>query len=86
MAAEEQEQGEALRRLAAGVGRSGLRVPAAMLLEALGPLDVICSQLARFSMPFVGGTGAEPYAAALSEAGAWRELRRLIDEPPNHAA
>lgn len=79
-------EGEPLRRLAAGVERSGLRVPATMLLDALGPVDVICSQLARFSMPFVGGTGAEPFAAALSEAGGWRELRRLLDKPPNHEA
>lgn len=79
-------EGEPLQRLAAGVGRSGLRVPAALLLDALSPLDVICSQLARFSMPFVGGTGAEPLAAALSEVAAWRELRRLLADPPNDGA
>jgi hypothetical protein len=75
-------QEERLRRLVAGVERSGLRVPVAILLDALSPLDVISSQLARFSLPLVGGTGAEPYAAALSEAAAWRELRRLLDAPP----
>lgn len=75
-----------LRRLATGADRTGLRVPASILLDALSPLDVVCSQLARFALPFVGGTGAEPFAAALSEAGAWHELRRLLDEPPGDGA
>lgn len=82
----EQPDEAALRRLAAGVDRSGMRVPASILLDALSPLDVVCSQLARFSLPFVGGTRAEPFTAALSEARAWQELRRLLDEPPNHGA
>jgi hypothetical protein len=71
-----------LASLVARVDALGLRVPAAILLDALRPLDIVGSQLARFSMPFVGGTKAEPLAAALSEAEAWRELRRLLDEPP----
>jgi hypothetical protein len=75
-----------LRRLAARVDRTGLRVPASILLDALSPLDVVCSQLARFTLPLVGGTGAEPFAAALCEAGAWRELRRLLDEPSGDGA
>lgn len=73
---------EPLRRIASGARRAGLGVPVAILLDALSPLDVISSQLARFSMPLVGGTSAEPFATALSEAAAWRELRRLLDEPP----
>lgn len=70
---------EPLRRLAAGLGRAGLRVPASILLGALSPLDLISSELARFSLPLVGGTGVEPYAAALADAAAWGELRRLLD-------
>jgi hypothetical protein len=69
---------EPLRDLATGIERAGLRVPAAMLLEILSPLDVISSQLARFSQPLVGGTAAEPVARALGEAAAWAELRRLL--------
>lgn len=73
----------ALRRLAADVGRVGLRVPVSILLDALSPLDVVSSQLARFSMPLLGGTGAEPFAAALCERESWPELRRLLDELPD---
>jgi hypothetical protein len=67
-----------LRDLAAGIERAGLRVPAAMLLDVLSPLDVVTCQLARFSRPLVGGTSAEPFARALGEAAAWAELRRLL--------
>lgn len=76
------DDGQPLRRIAAGAERAGLRVPLAMVLDALSPLDVLSSQFARFTLPLLGGTGAEPYAAALAEADAWRELRRLLDGPP----
>lgn len=67
-----------LGRLVAGIERAGMRAPAALLLDMLSPLDVVSSQLARFSRPLVGGTGAEPLVAALEEAAAWAELRRLL--------
>ncbi len=75
---------ETLRRIAAKVERSGLRTPVALLLDALSPIDVINSQLARFGLPFARGTGAEPLLRALAEADSWRELRSLLDEagPP----
>jgi hypothetical protein len=76
------QDAEPLRHLAAGLDRAGLRVPAAILLGALSPLDVISSELARFSLPLVGGTRAEPLAAALTDTAAWAELRRLLDRPP----
>ena len=72
------ESDEVLRQLAADLGRAGLRVPATMMLEALSPLDVVSSQVARFSQPFVGGTRAGPLALALAEVTAWAELRRLL--------
>lgn len=58
-----------------------MRAPLALLLDTLSPLDIVSSQLARFSLPFVGGTRAEPVAAALAEVEAWRELRRLLTAP-----
>ncbi|MCS6880478.1 MAG: hypothetical protein RMK84_14035 [Oscillochloridaceae bacterium] len=71
--------GQVLQRLAAGVERAGLRAPVALLLDILSPIDVISSQVARFSLPFLGGTRAEVYVAALGEPDAWRDLRRLLD-------
>lgn len=78
------EEAEALRRIAARVERAGLRAPVALLLDALSPIDVINSQLARFGLPLARGTGAEPLMRALAEAESWRELRGLLDgvEPP----
>lgn len=67
-----------LHDLVAGIERAGLRVPAAMLLDIISPLDVISCQLARFSRPLVGGTAVEPVAKALGEAAGWAELRRLL--------
>jgi hypothetical protein len=78
------EEAEALRRIAARVERAGLRAPVALLLDALSPIDVINSQLARFGLPLARGTGVEPLLRALAEAESWRELRGLLDgvEPP----
>lgn len=70
---------QALQRLAASVERAGLRAPVALLLDMLSPIDVVSSQVARFSRPFLGGTPAEAYVAALGEPDAWRDLRRLLD-------
>ena len=67
-----------LQRLVADLARTGLLTPAALLLDALSPLDVVNCQLARFSRPFVGGTQAEPLLSALEETTAWAELRRLL--------
>lgn len=67
-----------LRSLVAGLERAGMREPAALLLDMLSPLDVVSSQLARFSRPFLGGTRAEPVVAALEEVSAWADLRRLL--------
>lgn len=64
--------------LVAGIERAGLRAPVALLLDVFSPLDVVSSQLARFSRPLVGGTRAEPVVTALEEAAAWAELRRLL--------
>lgn len=71
---------EPLEGLAAQIARSGLSVPAAMLLDVISPFDVISSQLARFSRPFVGGTRAAPLVDALTETDAWARLRRLLDQ------
>jgi hypothetical protein len=78
------DDAEALRRIAAQVERAGLRAPVALLLDALRPIDVINSQLARLGLPLAQGTGAEPLLRALAEAESWRELRSLLDaaEPP----
>ncbi|NTU85874.1 MAG: hypothetical protein HGA45_42180 [Chloroflexales bacterium] len=73
------EPDEPLRRLVSTLAGAGLLAPAALLLDALRPLDVISSQLARFSRPLVGGTRAEPFVIALEDAAAWAELRRLME-------
>lgn len=74
-----------LAELAAALERRGLRAPAALLLDAVRPLDFVNSQIARFSLPLLGGTAAEPFAVALAETEAWRELRRLLDDPTTYA-
>lgn len=71
---------EPLRRLAARIEGAGLRVPAALFLEALSPIDVINSQLARFGLPLALGTGAEPLLRALADTASWRELRGLLGD------
>lgn len=73
------EPDDVLGGLACGIARSGLRAPAALLLDLLSPLDVISCQAARFGRPFVGGTGLAPVLAALEEPAAWAELRRRLE-------
>ena len=70
---------QVLQRLVSGVDRAGMRAPIGLILDMLSPIDVLSSQLARFSLPFLGGTRAETYALVLGEPDAWRELRRLLD-------
>lgn len=72
---------QVLQRLVAGVECAGMRAPLALILDMLSPIDVVSSQLARFSLPFLGGTRAEAYVSALGDPDAWRELRRLLDTP-----
>jgi len=78
MSAERAERAEALGRMAAAIRRAGLAAPAALLLDALAPLDVITSQLALLGRPLLGGTRYDHYAAALAEAEGWKELRGLL--------
>lgn len=72
---------QVLQRLVARVEHAGMRVPLALVLDMLSPIDVVSSQLARFSLPFLGGTRAEAYVAVLGDPDAWRNLRRLLDVP-----
>jgi hypothetical protein len=69
---------ETLRRLVAHVDRAGLRVPLALALDVLRPLDVVSSQAVLFVRPFVRGSGLERYAVLLAEAEHWPELRRSL--------
>jgi hypothetical protein len=71
-----------LVELAADLHRRGLRAPVALLLDAVRPLDIVNSQLARFSLPFLSHTGAEPVASALCDAAGWQTLRCLLEEQP----
>lgn len=68
----------ALGHVAQRIERAGLRAPVAILLDVLGPLDVISCQLALFVRPLVRGTGLYPYANLLTDAASWQELRRLL--------
>jgi hypothetical protein len=72
------EPEEPLQHLIAGLDRAGLRVPAAIFLDLLSPVDVVTSQLAYFGRPFVLGTSAETLFTRLGEPPAWAELRRLL--------
>lgn len=74
------EREHVLRRLVAGVEQAGLRTPVSLCLEMLSPIDVVSSQLVRFSLPFVSGTRAEQVALALGEPEGWRALRHLLNE------
>jgi hypothetical protein len=72
------DRAETLDSLAAAIRRAGLGAPAALLLDALAPLDVIASQLALLGRPLLGGSPYDVYAAALADAESWKELRRLL--------
>jgi hypothetical protein len=71
---------EDLEELADRINRSGLRTPVLLLIEMVGPLDVIGSQLAQFSRPFLDQGRWSQYADALAEPGNWDTLRRLLDK------
>jgi hypothetical protein len=84
-------QAEALRHLAAWIERAGLRVPVAMTLEMLRPLDFLSSQAALFAHPFARGSRWERYTSALTHEQSWHDLRDLLDAPaqpapPQHKA
>lgn len=72
------EHHESLEQLAAAIERAGLRAPATIALDMLCPLDVIASQVALFTRPFVRGTRLDSYAGLLAERTSWQELRRLL--------
>lgn len=72
------DSADPLRHLVSRLEQAGLRAPAALFLDAVSPLDVVGSQMARFSRPFLGGTRVEPLVTALEEPAAWAELRRLL--------
>lgn len=74
-------QAEALHHLAAWIERAGLRVPVAMTLEMLRPLDFLSSQAALFAHPFARGSRWERYTSALTHEQSWHDLRALLDTP-----
>lgn len=82
-----QQPDETIGRLAAMIGRTGLRAPVAFVLDILKPFDVLSSQAALFVRPFAPTIGREweRYALALSEEANWGELRLLLNDPdPDH--
>jgi hypothetical protein len=69
-----------LEQLAATIVRSGLRTPTLFIIDIVTAFDIIGSQMAIFSRPFLNGGSWERYAAALAEPGNWRILRQLVDK------
>jgi hypothetical protein len=67
-----------LRQLVQRIDEAGLRVPLALALDVLRPLDIISSQAAIFVQPFVRGSSFEPYAAFLAEVEHWSALRHSL--------
>ena len=80
-----EQQAAALQQLAERIDQAGWRDSAAFALDVVGPLDVVASQLAAFTRPFIGTHPWALYAEALAEPAAWRVLRQLItpDLPPD---
>lgn len=70
---------EDLQGLVQAIERAGLRAPLALMLDALRPIDVISSQCAQFTRPFLHGHSWRRYADVLAEEQSWQELRRLLD-------
>jgi len=68
----------ALQQMAQRIEQAGLREPATILLDVLGPLDVIGSQLALFVRPLVRGTSLHFYTDLLTDSANWRVLHRLL--------
>jgi hypothetical protein len=81
----EQQHNETIDRLAAMIGRTGLRAPVAFVLDILKPFDVLSSQAALFVRPFTLTIGREweHYALALSEEANWGKLRLLLEDHDN---
>jgi hypothetical protein len=67
-----------ISQLAEAIERAGMREAAALALDVLRPVDLIGSQLAQFSRPFLSGHAWEPYAAALAAQGGLEALRKLL--------
>ncbi len=68
-----------LAALAQAITQAGWRPAALMMLDLLGPLDIISSQAVLLTRPFVQGTRLDPYAQVLSEPANWNHLRQLLD-------
>ncbi|WP_129628211.1 hypothetical protein [Candidatus Oscillochloris fontis] len=74
-----EEAGEPqLTQLAHTITQAGWRPAALLMLDLLGPLDVISSQAVLFARPLLHGTSLDPYAQMLSEPANWHRLRQLL--------
>ena len=73
----ETPQTPAVADFAEALVRHNLHGSARLLLDLVAPLDVINSQLALFSRPFLSGSWRRT-ATALSEPEAWQHLRNLL--------
>nr|WP_044201008.1 hypothetical protein [Oscillochloris trichoides] len=68
-----------LTQLATAITRAGWRPTALLMLDLLGPLDVISSQAVLFTRPLLRGTSLDTYAHLLSEPANWHALRQLLE-------
>lgn len=69
---------EPIYQLAEAIERAGMREAAMLALDVLRPVDLISSQIAQFSRPFLIGHTWEPYATALAAQGGLAALRKLL--------
>jgi hypothetical protein len=74
-----EEQGQALRELAAAIEQRGMLTPARMLVDTLAPLNIIASQIALAIHPLVPKAHWRLYISALGETESWEVLQRILN-------
>ncbi|WP_298814946.1 hypothetical protein [Chloroflexus sp.] len=72
------ESSHPLHQLADRIEQAGLSVPAALMLQILAPLDVVCSQGAQVLMPLTRGTRLAGLIEPLTTPAHWPALRDLL--------
>jgi predicted oxidoreductase (fatty acid repression mutant protein) len=70
---------ESLQQLATQIERSSMREAIVFALDVLRPVDLLSSQFAQFSRPFLAHSRWAVYAAALAQEESWTTLRRLLN-------
>lgn len=73
------ERQAALQRLAEGISRRRLSMPARIMLDIVEPLGFLASQVMLFVHPFTPFRRWRIYVSALEDEQSWKVLQNLVD-------